>query len=445
MSHRLRWTLWLGLCILAGCGGGGGSPSSASSSSSSGASSSSSSSSSSGATGPNVIAVTVGPGPAAAMGGTFNIPYASVKVCQPGTTTCATIDDVLVDTGSVGLRLMASALSAAGLTLAVTADPSNASNSIAECLPFADGYTWGPVAVSDVRLNGELASSVSINIIDDTGSYAATAPSSCTTGLSSSPTSLNSVAAFAANGVLGVGIFNQDCGTSCAECSTLMNGCNTPNSDLYYSCNTGTNTCAFTPVALTAQVSNPVAQFATDNNGVILELPAVPAAGQAGDSGVLVFGIGTQSNNSLGSAFVLVTDPVGNFTTTYRGQTLNSSFIDSGSNGLFFPDSTITVCTSTQSNPNANQFFCPASTLALTAENQGANGGATSPVTFDISSLNSINGNFYATAEIGGPAATNTALGNYFDWGLPFFYGKNVYTAIEGQPAGTTIGPFYAY
>jgi hypothetical protein len=456
MSHRLRWTLWLGLCVLAGCGGGGSATPSSSSSSSSGSASSSSSSgsgssssSSSGASVSNVIAVTVGPGPAAAMGGTFNIPYASVKVCQPGTSTCATIDDVLVDTGSVGLRLMASALADAGLTLAVTADPSNASNSIAECLPFADGYTWGPVAVTDVSLSGELASGVSVNIIDDNGSYAATAPTSCTTGLSMSSTSLNSVAAFAANGVLGVGIFESDCGSSCADCSSAMNGCGTGN-DLYYSCNTSTNSCAFTPVILTAQVSNPVALFATDNNGVILELPALPAAGQTGASGSLVFGIATQTNNALGSAFVLATDGIGNFITTYKGQTLNSSFIDSGSNGLFFPDSTITVCTGTQSNPNANQFFCPASTLALSAVNQGQDAadspvGTSSMVDFDITSLNSINGNFYATAELGGPAATNATLGSYFDWGLPFFYGKHVYTAIEGKTAGTATGPFYAY
>src|SRR6204780_2733816 len=189
MSHRLRWTLWLGLCIFAGCGGQSNGPPSSSNSSSSGSASSrsssgsgSSSSSSSGAIVSNAVAVTVGPGPAAAMGGTFNIPYASVKVFQPGTTTCAIIDDVLVDTGSVGLRLMASALTAAGLTLAATADPSNASNTIAECLPFADGYTWGPVAVSDVSLSGELASGVSVNIIDDNSSYAATAPTSCSTG-----------------------------------------------------------------------------------------------------------------------------------------------------------------------------------------------------------------------------------------------------------------------
>ena len=33
--------------------------------------------------------------------------FASVTVCAPGTTNCQTIDNVLVDTGSYGLRLFA--------------------------------------------------------------------------------------------------------------------------------------------------------------------------------------------------------------------------------------------------------------------------------------------------------------------------------------------------
>jgi hypothetical protein len=428
MRQRYPWTVWLGLCILAGCGGGGGG----------GGGGASSSSSSSGATGSNVVTLTVGPGPAAAMGGTFNIPYASVKLCQPGTTTCATIDNVLVDTGSNGLRIMASALMAAGLTLTDTPDPSNPGNSIAECLPFADGYTWGPVASADVSLGGELASNLSLNIVNDNGSFAATVPSSCTSINSSH--SLNSVIAFAANGVLGVGSFDQDCGSSCAGCGASCNNMN----DIYYSCNIATNSCGFTPVALTAQVRNPVALFATDNNGVILKLPLVPAAGQAGATGSLIFGIGTRSNNALGGATVLTLDGKGDFITTYKGQTLNSAFIDSGSNGFFFPDSTIPVCSSTPSDPKANEFFCPSSTLPLSATNQGQD-GTTSMVSFDIASLKSINNSFYASANLGGPAATNASLGSYFDWGLPFFYGKSVYTAIEGKTAGTATGPFYAY
>jgi hypothetical protein len=430
MSQRFLWTLGLGLCVLAGCGGGSSSPSSTSSGSSS-------SSSSGGASGANVVTLTVGPGPTADNGGTFNVSYASVKLCRPSTSTCATIDNVLVDTGSTGLRIMASALSAAGLTLSNTPDPSNAGNVIAECQPFVDGYTWGPVVTADASFGGELASGVSVNIIDDDESFAASVPSGCTV---LSDQSLNSVVALSANGVLGVGAFDQDCGTSCSECGSACNAQN----DIYYSCNVSADACSTTPVALTAQVRNPVALFAVDNNGVILQLPAIPAAGQVGASGSLIFGIATQSNNGLGSATVLTLDENAFFTTMFDGQTLTSSFIDSGSNGLFFPDSSIPVCMNTTADPTASEFFCPTSTQMLSATNQGQN-GLTSTVQFEVSSVTSINDTFYANDSIGGPAAPNATLGPYFDWGLPFFYGRSVYTAIEGKQAGSAIGPYVAY
>jgi hypothetical protein len=34
---------------------------------------------------------------------------------------------------------------------------------------------------------------------------------------------------------------------------------------------------------------------------------------------------------------------------------------------------------------------------------------------------------------------------NSFDFGIPFFFGKSVYTAIEGRQAGSTQGPYFAY
>ena len=167
--------------------------------------------------------------------------------------------------------------------------------------------------------------------------------------------------------------------------------------------------------------------------------PAKPGA-----TGTLTFGIGTESNNALGSATVLTLDDSGNFITTYKAQTLGSSFIDSGSNGLYFPDSTITVCTKTQSNPQASDFYCPASPLSAMAINQGQN-GTMSTVSFEVMNLNSFNGNFYALPTVGGPAAANAMLGAYFDWGLPFFYGRSVYVAIFGMSAAGTVGPYNAY
>ena len=97
---------------------------------------------------------------------------------------------------------------------------------------------------------------------------------------------------------------------------------------------------------LPSQVSNPVAAFATDNNGVALVMPAVSAGGATTLTGTLIFGIDTQANNQIGSATVYAANSSGNFTTTYKGTSLTSSFLDSGSNGLFFSDSTIPACSS---------------------------------------------------------------------------------------------------
>jgi hypothetical protein len=32
-----------------------------------------------------------------------------------------------------------------------------------------------------------------------------------------------------------------------------------------------------------------------------------------------------------------------------------------------------------------------------------------------------------------------------FDWGLPFFYGRHVFVAIEGAPTPGGTGPYWAY
>jgi len=47
-----------------------------------------------------------------------------------------------------------------------------------------------------------------------------------------------------------------------------------------------------------------------------------------------------------------------------------------------------------------------------------------------------------AFGNLGGPfpsVASSSAGTSYFDWGLPFYFGRNVFTSIEGQstPVGT--------
>jgi len=121
---------------------------------------------------------------------------------------------------------------------------------------------------------------------------------------------------------------------------------------------------------------------------------------------------------------------------------LNSSFLDSGSNGLYFPDSSIPHCTG---GAGAAAFYCPTSTLSLTATNQGQN-GATSPVSFQIANLNQLSNANFALDDVGGPTTSITGIGSsYFDFGLPFFFGHTVFTAIGGVTADGTVGPYIAY
>ncbi|HTD06154.1 DUF3443 domain-containing protein [Undibacterium sp.] len=363
----------------------------------------------------NTVPMMVDSGPAAASG-VINQPYVSVTICAPGTTTCQTIDHVLVDTGSYGLRIIAPGLLDPSISL--PAVQTSAGAAVGECVKFTSGYTWGSVKLADVKLGGEVASRLPINIVGDTSATFATTPSACSSGASN----LGTVAKLGANGILGIGVFKEDCGNNCAS---------SPASGQYYAC-TGT-TCSSTSLPLVQQVSNPVAAFPQDNNGVILVLPSVPAGGLNSVAGSLIFGIGTQANNAFASETVYATNNVGNFTTTYKGKVLGSSYLDSGSNGYYFPDSTIALCS------NSTGFYCPAGALSLSAVNTAADGKTSSTVSFNVENVDSLAAAVSA-ASVGGTASSNT-----FDWGLPFFFGRRVFVAIEnaGTPKGT--GPYWAY
>jgi len=402
----LAFAIFPAFAFLAACGGG--------SSGSSNSSSTTTTTQTIATSGANVASISVNAGP---NGNYVNGAFASVTVCVPGTSNCQTIDGILVDTGSYGLRIISSAL-----TVALPQQNASDGNPVVECLPFLDSYSWGPVQTADVQIASEKAASVPIQVLSDTDF---TTPTACSQGFPSADT----LTTLGANGILGVGLAAQDCGSACVQTGATNPG-------LYYECPSSSckTTGVVTSEALAQQVINPVALFATDNNGVIVELPAV-SGGEVTVSGSLVFGIGTQSNNALGTA-TIYTAPNAAFTTTYKGTGYPESFIDSGSNGYFFPDSTIPVCS------DNTGFYCPSSTENLSATNQAS--GASGTVDFSVANADALFANLSDNAfeDLGGPAG---APANYFDWGLPFFYGRNVYTAIEGMSTPGGTGPFWAY
>ncbi len=347
-----------------------------------------------------------------------NLPYTSVTICPPdGSSACQVIDHVLVDTASTGFRVLASVL-APGLRLPLQA-AGDGTSALVECTQFADGYSWGPIAAANIVLGGETLRDIPIQVIGDPSFP--NVPTDC----SSSGPSENTVQEFGSNAILGVGSFLQDCGQACAQ--RAIPG-------TYYACSVVG--CTPTRIDVERQVRHPVTMLAKNNNGVVLRLPAVPQEGAATATGTLTFGIGTESNNGLGNAAVFTVDPsTATLTASANGQIFSNSFVDSGSNGLFFPSRSIPVCRS--------GFYCPALPQTIISTMQGRNGN-TASVDFVIGNADALfrnNPGFAVQPTLGAPAFGLNAV----DFGLPFFLGKTVFTAIEGQPTPGGAGPYVAF
>jgi hypothetical protein len=401
------------LAFLAACGG----------------SSSSSNQSTTTTTGNNVQSIAVNGGPVA--GQIYpNGAFTSVTLCSPGTSNCQTVDGILVDTGSSGLRVLASALTGTFPNVTISG------NNGYDCVNFIDGsFLWGPMIQADIEISGEKASGASLQLIENP---TFTIPSGCSNGGVNEDTQ----SALGANGILGVGPEPTDCYVD--GVSPCVSTVSTTPPNVYFTCGTS-GSCQASFVPLAQQVINPIVGFSTDNNGVIIEMQSVDDAA-ASTTGSMVFGIGTESNNALGSATVFTVDPTDDdFTTNFNSQSLTGSFIDSGSNGLFFQDS-ITPC------PGDSGFYCPSSTLNLSAQNVGAN-NAQNTVNFSVDSAIESDSGDAAFSNLAGPIATGTCNATtnpnacVFDWGLPFFFGRNVYVAIDGQtvPSGSPAAPWWAY
>jgi hypothetical protein len=366
----------------------------------------------------NIASVVVDGGPS---DNSVNTLFVSVTVCVPGSTTsCQTIDHVQVDTGSYGLRLLAPVL-----TVSLPVVTLAGGGTLAECTQFVDGFSWGPIETADIKIAGETASSVPVQAIGD--SRYTNIPTDC----SSTGPGENTVATFGANGILGIGPFAADC----------PNCVNQVIPATYYNCSTATS-CANSMVPAADVVPNPVTRFATDNNGTIIELPAVsnPAAGELTMSGSLIFGIDTQTNNVSGTQTVLTVDLNAELLMTFNNQTLANSFIDSGSNGIYFNDTALSACTT----KGLTDFYCPTNTVDFGLSIQGENGAMANNLTFSVANTQTMlnaNPSFNVFPDLAG---TNPNPGS-FDYGLPFFYGRRVAVAVQDAKTTVGTGPYIAF
>jgi hypothetical protein len=402
--------------LVAACGGGGGGGS---------VSAGSGGGSTGGAAASNQVSVSVGQG----VANIANILTVSVTVCVPGTAVCQTVPNVQVDTESFGLRLANAAVNQIANALPPQTLAGSPGATIAECTAFADGNTWGSIRVADVKIGGEMASSLPVQILGDLP-QSAVATGNCASGaLELTPSDLG------ANGILGIGVAPNDCGTLCA---------NPPvgNSN-YYACYGSTN-CVPTLLPVAQQVTNPVSKFAGDNNGIALTMAHVGPSGQATATGTLTFGIGTQPNNALpGTATKLMTNAFGDVNATFAGSSI-TAFFDSGSNAYFFTDNSLPNCAG-----NASSFYCPATTVtrsvtvaSYNAATPGATGGRLLSMSVGNATQLLQTGNF-ALSDLAG--SLGGAM-SFVDLGMPFFYGQTVYYGMDQRSLSPNgAAPYVAF
>jgi len=348
--------------------------------------------------------------PGSTVCGYTNAPCVTVTICQnitPTNTTCDTVPNVLLDTGSYGLRVFGSLLQNTGSSLpAVT----SSGLPVSECVNYGDGTgNWGTINLAYVTLNTTTTTqAIPIQIINN--ATTSVGGSNCPDA-ASVPTPI----AFGTNGILGVGPLQTDQGFG-----------------FYYTCSGSRCSSISTPPA--SVVTNPITFFPPpNNNGLTLTFAGIPATGATNADGYGIFGIGSNSSNTPGaSTTVFKIDGSGSNLTV--NSSFNSvvypSFLDTGSNEFVFSTAFLPDC----GGANAG-FFCPTNNTAEAATMIGTNGLGTATsavINFNIGNSNSL------------LASGNTAFSNIgmyiqgfgsIDWGLPFFLGRTVYMVFAGNTA----------
>lgn len=339
-----------------------------------------------------------------------NSPCVSVTVCSTGNLNCTTVNNILLDTGSYGLRVFDSALGSS--TVNSLTPIRNGSNPIGECVTYGDGsQNWGGIYFANVKLSSDaIASNVPIQVINSNFN---TPPSAC----GNATTSPND---FGYNGVLGVGVYKRDGGR-------------------YYSCN-GSNCSATYSMPSNQQVANPVAMLPENNNGITIHFEPISSTGGINIGGTVNFGVNTNYLNTVTTSNVYTADlsqglPL--FNANYNS-TNYLAFLDTGTNTLAMSNSGLPSCASPY-----NDFLCPQNTTNLSINNINSNGTAIPSVISIANTMTLLSYNQSAYNNLG--STLPFGEGNLLDYGLPFFYGKNIQLVFEDSQSNLGTGPFWAW
>lgn len=342
--------------------------------------------------------------------GAINRLYTSVTLCVPGTTQCQTIDHIVIDTGSSGLRIFNSALTLTGLPAI-----KNAQGTLSTCQEFAASYMYGSLKQADIKMAGEVAANQPIQIVGDT--QFPSAPDSCSNG--------NPQIIGMGNGVIGIDSASQQ---------------SNQGSMVYYQCaNVNAGSCVEVLPTVSQQINNPISAFATDYNGVILKMNDTLLKGSNSVTGQMIFGIGTQANNTVSPAAQLfkLNSYAELSAKATTGTSYNRSFFDTGSPFIAYSDPASKIPV------DQSGFFAPVSptTQTLNTNIIDINQKMIS-MAYLVTNQTALDTTQHVFDNLVESFAVFSAT---FDWGLSFFFGKTVYMTFDGQNSVNGQGPWIAF
>lgn len=346
-----------------------------------------------------------------------NQPYTNVKICAPGSTTnCQVIDHVIIDSGSDGLRVVGSVLKSTLLSK-MPAFQYGGKN-VTECEIYVSSYVYGPIRTADVYIAGKVVKNYPLQVID-AKNYPV--PSACS---SQGGTATNDANAFDGKGLIGVAFPLTDTG-------------------LYFSCNSTWKGCVENRWT---GMPNITTKFAADNNGVAMTAPAISVNGSASAvTGTLVFGVGTQANNTPPANTIPIYNDsdYGTFNDSINGN-VNTMYIDSGTNTMLVSNtgSKYAECT------DGSGYYCPKTNASVPVKMWSLK--QTKPQI----TLTYIMGNYDTLSLKNDPAYndevgvvdTSSSAGGSDVLGMGNFFGHTMYFVFNGKTAkwsnGTALTTF---
>ncbi|MDD3265597.1 MAG: DUF3443 family protein [Burkholderiales bacterium] len=375
---------------------------------------------------PVQIPISIGAG---LNGDGINTMYVSITLCTNSAgTNCQTIDNIILDTGSFGLKINKSALPES-FVLQMPRVTTTDDQMVYACNTFGSGYVFAEEHYGILKLANTMTNNVIVQIIENSPS--AEIPDDC---IAKGP--FDDFANFGANGIIGV---NPAIGLDNSSILLYKKDIN----GNYVALSSGES--AIVPMLN----KNPLPNLSSNNNGFVISIPPVTQNTNTNVSGTMILGVNTSSMNQVTNKTNLVVASESDLSSVCNSACFYSKInnpestipavFDSGTNSWVFMNDEL------QSSA-CSYGYCPESPFTWVS----------SVYSYDFAANESYVITGVITKDETNPSGDTVSFSVMPGWGYynynnetlygsPFFFGKNVYVIFPSNKNKNPIWGFESY